>query len=67
MIAKITIPANNEVEQLVKATNIASLVTLLLAGLYEEYAINPPNANPSEKNIWVPASNHTTGSINFSH
>lgn len=25
-------------------------------------AINPPNANPNEKNIWVPASNHTTGS-----
>ena len=50
-MAKITMPANNEVEQLVTATKMASLVQSLLAGLYEEYAINPPKAKPREKNI----------------
>ena len=51
IMAKITMPANNEVEQLVTATKMASLVQSLLAGLYEEYAINPPKAKPREKNI----------------
>lgn len=36
MMAKITIPAKREVPQLVKATTKASLVQLLLTGLYEE-------------------------------
>ena len=60
-------PANIDVAQFVKATTRASFVQLLFTGLYEEYAIKPPKAKPSEKNICVPASNHTTGSANFSN
>ncbi len=39
MIAKMTMTANMEVKQLVKATMRASLMQLLLVGLYDEYAI----------------------------
>ena len=46
MMAKMTMPANMDVAQLVKATMRASRVQLLLIGLYEEYAISPPNAKP---------------------
>ena len=67
MIENITIPANIDVAQFVKATMRASLVQLLLTGLYDAYAIKPPNANPKEKKICVPASSHTTGSANFSN
>ena len=67
MIENITIPANIDVAQFVKATMRASLVQLLLTGLYDAYAIKPPNANPKEKKICVPASSHTTGSTNFSN
>ena len=67
MIENITIPANIDVAQFVKATMRASLVQLLFTGLYDAYAIKPPNANPNEKKICVPASSHTTGSANFSN
>ena len=67
MIENITIPANIDVAQFVKATMRASFVQLLLTGLYDAYAIKPPNANPKEKKICVPASSHTTGSANFSN
>ena len=67
MIENITIPANIDVAQFVKATMRASLVQLLFTGLYDAYAIKPPNANPKEKKICVPASSHTTGSANFSN
>ena len=46
MMAKMTMPANMEVAQFVKATMRASRVQLLLIGLYDEYAIRPPKARP---------------------
>ena len=51
MMAKMTMPANMEVAQFVKATMRASRVQLLLIGLYEEYAIRPPKARPASKLI----------------
>ena len=44
-------PAKMEVEQFVIATKIASRLRLLLAGLYEEYAMRPPKPSPKEKKI----------------
>ena len=51
MMAKMTMPANMEVAQLVNATMRASRVQLLLIGLYDEYAIRPPKARPASKLI----------------
>ena len=67
MIENTTIPANMEVKQLVNETVIASRKQLLLTGLYDENAMSPPKAKPKLKNIWVPASNQTTGSVNMYH
>ena len=49
MMAKMTMPANMDVAQLVKATMRASRVQLLLIGLYDEYAISPPKARPVQR------------------
>lgn len=43
-----TIPANTDVQQFVKAMNIASLWQLFLVGLYEDKAMRLPNPKPSE-------------------
>lgn len=67
MIENTTIPANMEVKQLVNETVIASRKQLLFTGLYDEKAISPPKAKPRLKNICVPASNQTTGSVNIYH